>query len=564
MTPRQRWLLLGALWITLFVLGSIGFRMQADAAGIGRSNLDVAYLIFQLITLQYNGADSVLNWQLEIARFLAPALAFSTVLQSGSLVFADELRRFRLRYVRDHTVICGLDDVGSRLAQAFLDRGDTVVALELDPAAAGVASARAAGASVLIGDATDPGLLRAARVGAARQLVAVCGNDALNVQVASQAATVIGDRDGMAVRCAVHLNDAELAALLRTVDLDRRGGLRMSFFNTHERAARAVLAENRPFAAGDGTDHHIAVFGLGQFGRNVVISLAQQWADLDPHHPLRLTLVDTVARGRWRALTLQHPALETACDASTVDFDLIAPTDESIAEIQRLFAADPPTWICIAHADESLSLSTAFFIYRSLGVRSVPLVVRTRTAAGLGALLISGAGSTTDLPTMHAFAFLDRTCTVAAVTDSLREQLAQAVHEDYMLHAPAASTFVRPWHELDDDERELSRRRVDGILADLDSIGCDIGPLRRWGAAQTSFTGDEVTSLARREHARWMADRLAAGWTHAERRDDAAKTNPLLVQWDDLPEQVRIANIESARALPGLLARAGFEPIRLR
>ena len=570
MTARVRWFVIGLLWVILFVLASTGFREQATAAGIGRENLDILYLIFQLITLQYNGADAVLNWRLEIARFLAPAMAFSTVLQSASLVFADEFRRLRLQYVRNHTIICGLDDVGTRLAQAFTARGDRVVAIEINGATAGVGSARAAGATVLIGDATDAGLLRAARVAQAVRLVAVCGDDAANVQVAAQAVNVIGDHEGKALRCAVHLNDAELATLLRAADLERRGAVRMSFFNTHERGARALLAENRPFAGiADGADDprsaHVVLFGLGQLGRSLVVNLAQQWAELDTGVKLRITLVDTAASGRWQTLALQHPALVSVCDTTTLDFDFGVPTAESVAALRELFERGAPTWVAIAYAEEALALSTAFFLYQSLDVRSVPVVIRTRTTAGLGALLIPGEQSSGALRTMRVFPFLDRTCTIGAVEAGVREQLAQAVHENYLSQLDPASDHAmnRPWDDLDDDERDLSRRRVDGILGDLAAIGCELGPLRRWGVADTTLADDEIEQLAQREHARWMADRLAAGWVYGERRDDQTKRNPLLVEWDALTDDVKAANLESARALPVLLSRAGFEPVRL-
>lgn len=570
MTSRVRWFLIGLLWFILFVLAGSGFREQATTAGVGRENLDILYLIFQLITLQYNGADAVLNWRLEIARFLAPAMAFSTVLQSASLVFADEFRRLRLQYVRNHTIICGLDDVGTRLAQAFTARGDRVVAIELNGSSPGVGSARAAGATVLIGDATDAGLLRAARVAQAVRLIAVCGDDAANVQVAAQAASVIGDHEGKALRCAVHLNDAELATLLRAADLERRGAVRMSFFNTHERGARALLAENRPFAPSGEGEHgvpaaHVVLFGLGQLGRSLVVNLAQQWAELMTNTKLRITLVDPAASGRWHTLSLQHPALESACDATTLDFDFAVPTAESVDALRNLFECGAPTWVAIAYAEEALALSTAFFLYQSLNVRTVPVVIRTRTAAGLGALLIPGEQTSGALRTMRVFPFLDRTCTIGAVEAGVREQLAQAVHENYLSQLDPASTnsMNRPWDDLDDDERDLSRRRVDGILGDLASIGCELGPLRRWGVADVELSDDEIAQLAQREHARWMADRLAAGWVYGERRDDQAKRNPLLVEWDALGDDVKAANLESARALPQLLTRAGFEPVRL-
>jgi len=570
MSARVRWFVIGLLWFILFVLASTGFREQATTTGVGRENLDILYLIFQLITLQYNGADAVLNWRLEIARFLAPAMAFSTVLQSASLVFADEFRRLRLQYVRNHTIICGLDDVGTRLAQAFTARGDRVVAIELDGASAGIASARAAGATVLIGDATDAGLLRAARVAQAVRLIAVCGDDAANVQVAAQAVNVIGDHEGKALRCAVHLNDAELATLLRAADLERRGAVRMSFFNTHERGARALLAENRPFAgiadgAEDPQSAHVVLFGLGQLGRSLVVNLAQQWAELATGTLLRITLVDTAASGRWQTLALQHPALESACDATALDFDFGVPTAASVEALRTLFERDAPTWVVIAYAEEALALSTAFFLYQSLNVRTVPVVVRTRTTAGLGALLIPGEQSSGALRTMRVFPFLDRTCTIGAVEAGVREQLAQAVHEDYLgqLAPESNNAMNRPWDELDDDERDLSRRRVDGILGDLAAIGCELGPLRRWGVADTELSEAEIEQLAQREHTRWMADRRAAGWTYGERRDDQTKRNPLLVEWESLDDNVRAANIESARALPVLLSRAGFEPVRV-
>jgi hypothetical protein len=166
---------------------------------------------------------------------------------------------------------------------------------------------------------------------------------------------------------------------------------------------------------------------------------------------------------------------------------------------------------------------------------------------------------------MRVFPFLDRTCTIGAVEAGVREQLAQAVHENYLSQlAPESDNAMnRPWDDLDDDERDLSRRRVDGILGDLSAIGCELGPLRRWGVADTELSDAEIEQLAQREHARWMADRLAAGWTYGERRDDQTKRNPLLVEWEALNDDVKSANIESARALPVLLSRAGFEPVRL-
>jgi hypothetical protein len=166
---------------------------------------------------------------------------------------------------------------------------------------------------------------------------------------------------------------------------------------------------------------------------------------------------------------------------------------------------------------------------------------------------------------LRVFPFLDRTCTVSAVDAGIREQLSRAVHEQYLADSTdtgGSSDLRRPWDDLADDQRDPSRRRVDGVIRDLDALGYALLPLRRWGAPVIELTADDVTLLAQREHERWRLDRQAAGWTWAPTRDNVAKHNPLLVAWNELSDDARRLNVDAARALPAMLARAGYEPMR--
>jgi hypothetical protein len=57
--------------------------------------------------------------------------------------------------------------------------------------------------------------------------------------------------------------------------------------------------------------------------------------------------------------------------------------------------------------------------------------------------------------------------------------------------------------------------------------------------AGVSLTPDilELTELlARNAHEIWAQQRLADGWTHGPRRDDAARKHPCLVPYEELPE----------------------------
>ena len=560
-SSRLRWYLLAALWAALLVLGTGGFVQQAHDAHISRSTLDTLYLTAQLATLDYEGGAVAVNWRLQIARFVAPMMAATTLLQTASVVFRDQFARARLRFFRDHTIVCGLGGAGSRLAAALAHEGHEVVGVERDASAPGVEALRAQDIVVVVGDATDADVLRATRLGRAARVVALSGADATNVAIAAAVRAESTRRSAAtALRCSIHLTDTELCVLLRAGELTTSGNTRVDFFNLHERAARAWWAENPAF--GDGTrPPHVIVVGLGQLGRSLVVAAAQRWSD-QGEGPLRVTMVDRAATGRWNSLRLQHPALRDAVQASTLDVDLEAPTAAGARLFSAVLEESSASSVAVAFEDESLALSTALLVHQTLRSPNVPIIVRTNADTGLGSLVTPEHSVRAPFPGLAVFPFLDKACTPAIVDGGLREQLARSIHEDYLARAGAGASGAlhRPWDELDDEQRESSRRAADGIIDGMDAIACDIVPLRRWGDAGVELDGSSLEQLARREHERWMAERKASGWTFGTTRDDERKRNPLLRPWDELDDDAKQSNRQAAHALPAMLARAGFEP----
>lgn len=554
---RVRWFLLALLWAILLTLGISGYLQQSRDAGLNRGILDTLYLSLQLATLQFDGGDADLNWRLEVARFVAPVMAAGTVLQTASYVFHEQFQRIRASFARNHTVVVGLGDVGTRLALALAQSGQKVVAVTADGSVAGVASAREGDIAVVIGDPAEAATLRAARVDRAARLVVVADSDAVNVDTVAVART-LRKAGRPALRCTVQLDDAELCALLRGGDLDARDQLRVNFFSLHDSAARTWIAEHPDL--GD----RPMVIGLGQLGRSLVIAAAQRWAQdsFADRGPLRMTIIDRSAAGRWHALRMQHPAIAEVCEPVLLDLDMDAPDADQVDRLLTLLREDPPTWAAVAFEEESLALSAALLLHQAMRPRATRIVVRTKSATGLASLL-GGEEPAAAFPGMTAFPFLDRTCTAEAVDAGMREQLARGLHEDYLARADTGSSLDKPWAELTDPERESSRQQVDGILQTLRHLSCELIPLRRWGAPATTFSAQEVQTIARRDHERWLDDRRAAGWTHGPTRDDRQKRNPLLVEWVDLPDSAQSITLGAAQSLPALLARAGFEPMRL-
>ena len=551
-SSRQRWWLLAAGWVTLIVLGVGGFIQQSNELGADNSFLDHLYFTLQLAALDFDGADEAINWRLQIVRFAAPLMAAGTLLQSASVVFRDQFTRFRAGLAKGHTVVCGLDNVGARLVESLTANGQRVVAIEADPASPGVATARTAGAAVITGDPSDPAVLLSGRVDRARRLVAITPSDATNVAITS-AARDVRRRAASPLRCSVRLSDGELAHLLRSTELTGEGSVRTEYFNVHDRAAQALIAAHP-------IEGRIAVLGLGQFGANVVVAAAKRWAE-DGEGPLAATLIDRRAAGRLQALVMQHPALERALDPTCIELDIGAPTRNAVEQFEQSMIDQPPSLVVVAFEDEALTWTSGLFVRRRLR-RPVDIVVRTDTDGGFGQHLQRHVGSERGARIV-SFPFLEQACSVDLIEGGVREQLARAIHDDHVARSGTSSAGLhRAWDDLDDESRESSRAAADAIVGRVAALGGELVPLRQWGAIGGGFGDDEIERLAADEHARWKAEREAAGWTWGATRDDALKHNPLLVDWESLPDDVRESNRAAVKALPAMLARAGFELAR--
>jgi Trk K+ transport system NAD-binding subunit len=119
---------------------------------------------------------------------------------------------FEVRRIPDggHVIVCGLGNVGFRVVEALLKAEQQVVVIESDRNSRFLASARRLGAAVVPGDATVPEVLRQARAGTARAVVAATNHELANVEVALLAREL-----NPAQQVVVRLSDADLAETLR-------------------------------------------------------------------------------------------------------------------------------------------------------------------------------------------------------------------------------------------------------------------------------------------------------------------------------------------------------------
>jgi TrkA-N domain/RyR domain len=547
-----RWYLLGAAGIVAFVLGYIGLL---QLPGKPESN----YAAYESLRLFFLDANTVPHApvSLAIARFLAPAVAALAGVSGLESLFRDRVQQMRIPLIRGHVVICGLGYVGSVFLRHLREAGERVIVIESDAANPGIELCRSSGVPVIVGDAQQERTLQAAGIHRATRLLALCPDDPVNTEIVAVGGQLASGRSRRGLQCLARIGDPELCALLRIRQAKLTGvASALDFFHTNEISARLLLDEfpvdterERP---------HILVGDLDALGAWVVYHAARDWYErrADPTTRLVVTVVDHQAHQRVESLLGRYPALEQVCQ--------FIPIPASVSKIRQLraqhaeVAAPPLTRAYVTAYDDGYAVQLALQLRQELDA-DVPLVVALARADGV-ARLLDVAGSAAGL-NIDVFPALERTCTVELIRGGSYEAIAHAVHRRWRAEQLAADKPAPSWSELDDSRKESSRSQARDIAVKLRNIGCDIAPLRDWDASEFAFSDDEIKTLAIAEHDRWIAERLADGWSLGDKDPDNRKT-PYLVPFAELPDDIAEYDRMFVREIPTLLASVGLQVIR--
>jgi len=570
------WPILLVLGLTALLLGLIGFTKNGFATGEERTVLDNLYLTLGLLSMNSGAVPSPVSWELQVARFLVPALAAYTALLALATVFTQQSQQVRLWFMREHVIICGLGRKGVRLANQFRDLGEKVVVIEADEGNDWIVASRSSGAIVLNGDASDPEMLRKARLNRARYLISVVGDDGKNAEVAVQAEKLSHEREDGALTCIIHIVDPQLWYLLREKELyvTADSHFRLEMFNIFDRGASLLLKKHSPWGGDEGDpacNKRLILVGLGKLGQSLVVQAASQWREQRTHaeQRLRFTIIDLDAEQKKETLCVRHPHLEEISELEPLQIDVRS------ADFQRAeFLYDggkncDVACVYVCMDNDALGLHTGLTLYQKIRGQQIPVIVRMAEDAGLAVLLKDDDKNKSTYINLHAFPLLDQTCTPDLILRGTHEVLARDLHKAYLEGLDSEKVMDEgdpsreSWENLPEDTKEKNRRQADRIGAILDEHGYRIAPLMDWNAADLVFReeeeADEVESMARMEHELWCQEMTASYWKYGPNKDEELKTNPDLVPWEKLPLDELDKNKKFVRDLPRLLARAGFQ-----
>jgi hypothetical protein len=572
---RGRWhnirpvVLLG-LGVVSLVLGVIGYLQLGKINGLERPYgfLDALYRAIGLFAFGGTVSPPV-PWTLQVARILAPILTGYAVIGTVLALAREQARVLAIRFfVRKHVIVAGLGATGSRLALALVDH-EPVVVIESDPNNERHAAARLRGVWVLVGEATDEVMLRRAGIRHARTLVVACGTDSTNVDVAAAATRVITEARLYPLTIFSHLRDLDLWSSLAAEGATfgtLRPGVRLEYFNILATGAQLMLERDPPFGptvpGHDPEPRHVLIVGLDGIGEQLVLQIARLWTGLDPER-LRITITGPTADRDLDDLRARYPSLDRYCKLGSRELDLASARFQSGAAMVNADETSDVSHAYVSLDDEGQALLAALALHARPDTANVPVTVAVSDAdAGIAILVESEQGR---FATIKSFGVLSAATSDELLLRGTNELLARAQHAQWLRNEqakgldPEINPNMKPWEQLTEPQREENRRFADDLHVKLGLIGCMLVPLPLPDPAHKpfEFSDSELDLLSRHEHERWMASKLADGWTFGP-RDDAKKIHDQIKPWEQLDESNKDKDRNAVREIPAMLALAGF------
>ena len=562
--------------ITTIILGYIGLK---DSLVHGHP-LSILYHTFQLfgLSLELDLISGMQNipWQLQTARFLAPLISAYAAISALIVIFKDQFNILRAYFIRNHVVICGLSDKGLFFAETFYKKGLPIIIIEKDLNNEKIGCCREFGSIVLTGDATKIDILRRGRIKKAKYLITVCHDDITNIEITTIACDMVKNQKKGVLLCLVHIYNQQLCNRLKKEEiiLQKASSYRITFFNIYESGVQVLLDEYPILAHRELLNIKkpgILIMGLSQMSVNLTKNILQHWYYLYPYlkKKLNLTIVYSPNVEKKDPFSGILPNYKGVCKVETITYN---------EDFKDSFAFDFLTnfkkrvnligaYVCFS--DDSLNLSVGLNAYKSLQYDSIPVIVKMDYNKKLETLLLTKEAGIGDSSGLYFFGVLNKTCKPELLFGGVHEIIARLLHEKYRNYIssqklpPKSNPSILSWEDLSEDLKEANLREADHISEKLRMINCGIMDTPNKTKADFKFTKDEIELLMETEHERWCEEQRLKGWKFGPNKDIKKKTNPNMVDWKKLQEDIKELNRNLINEIPKILGELGFQIYRL-
>jgi RyR domain/TrkA-N domain len=560
----REWEFVGVAAGLILALGAWGYARADEAL------LDAVYRSLQLFVLETAQGIGSDNWQTEVARYLAPAIAGYVVVRAAALLLRDHLRSLALRRASGHVIVAGLGPEGVQMVRAFSTAGHKVIAVAQDPTPSAVRTCEARGAICVAGSLSSPETFKRLRTHRAKYAFVVAGSDARSVEAGEAALSVARSRPGSRTQIFVQVSEPRLRIHLAAYALVRqnRDGPNLEIFDAFDVAARTMVAERGEFLerASSRGPPNVVVGRLGAMGEALTLHLALAWQRNRGRSDdrLRVTLIDPKAAETAHRLRANYPQLDPICDLEARN-DMLE--DVEWSEFDRPITGTRLGGLFLCGDEDEEVISPALAAHQAVRRSGTAITVCVTSTAGTIESVLDDLRD----PRPVTYSVIELACSPELVLSGIGELMARATHESYLRHerergeTVGTNPSVVPWEELPETLRESNRDQAAHISVKLAEVGCTLVPaaFTAAGDGQVELGSDEIERLAKGEHDRWVRERIERGWVQGPFKDVNEKVHPSLVRWEELPESEREKDRETMRDLPRRLELAGFAIVRV-
>ena len=363
MREDLQWYAVVTVALTAILLALWAFLAHPELRG-GADFVGVINLVFRFVSFRYFPPENVeIPLQLSVARYLWVVVFAFGSLKGIYIALRKDLKISLARYARGHVVIVGLGETAVRVAINLRRAGKSVVIAAGQPDRDVVSRLQRQGAVVILGEPTDPELLKAAGVGRASAIVACDAEVELNLAALGATYDLLPPRAAGANRptAMVEISDPQLQREIARDELwlPDRSRLRIVPFSIETLAVALhlqALGLGKSAEAASGVSGRYVVLGDGLIAEALIFGLIDR-VDADGGHRPELLLLGPDA-------TRIASRLEQALGSAAID-GMLAARDVSLdtvdsATVPPEVAGDPAAtagiFVCTTSTQANLSL----------------------------------------------------------------------------------------------------------------------------------------------------------------------------------------------------------------
>lgn len=587
------------------LLGTVGFYQYSILHQEIPDWFSAIYLSLQLFVLNSGGVAGPIPATLEISRFLAPALTAGGIFLALWEPLNQNYLLFKIRFMRNHVVVCGLSKKAELLIMDFLNDPHEkvdVVLIESNIDHSSISILKKRGVIVLEGNATDEEELHKANVLNAKYLLALTNDEKVNILIAQKVTSIYNQHPDKILtdnilQAIIHIDDFYTMKIFKefhekAVPDDasfRKGSTHIDYhaFSIYQLGAVFMVDSFSPdhyvpVFAKDDPPAHLIIAGDNIAAEYLVLEAAQMYHFANLKQTRISVVADDVSRISSRIKAL-YPFLP-----KTVDIRYITTTDFYDSEIcpvpcdeisvcfvaldddgksvynsrklrQHLFTQ------CIKRRGENISTFSQNGNFQS---STPPIKVLLPRNTALVNIFDDVAQEMYAL-NIELINMDDEVCNKRTIVNNRKEEdfIAKHIHYEWVKNQSARlqtppGTMQAEWDRLKDFQKDSNRLPARHLYYKLRFVGAELTDQDSGENLDFNSLEEHIwDTIARMEHNRWMAEKYIGGFvlietpTHKSLEiflKDNLKCHWDLVPFDQLSPEVREYDTFTFRMAPDI------------